>query len=170
MKEVICGVDFGYTNPAAILKIGVDNDNNFWVLDEWYKTKQSTEEIINVVNIFGPNKVFADPAEPDRLDLMMNAGVNVMEVSKDIVAGIDVVREHFKQNRIRINKGCKHFIWELETYKYPEKKPDKNAPEVPVKEADHLMDSLRYAIYCYEPPVNMENIDQNFNMYTTSYD
>jgi phage terminase large subunit len=40
---------------------------------------------------------------------------------------------------------------ELETYRYPDKKADQNEPEKPIKENDHLLDALRYAIYTNQP-------------------
>lgn len=146
-NEVILGIDFGFTNPASILKIKKDNDNNFYVFDEWYKTKQSTDQIAEMAVNFKPNKVYPDPAEPDRIEILKKKGLNVREVSKDIVAGIDCVRSLFKQDRLFIHKSCKNLIWELETYSYPEKKPDHNEEEKPIKENDHAVDALRYALY-----------------------
>ena len=67
------------------------------------------------------------------------------------VAGIDKVRELFKQQRIFINPKCVNLIWELETYSYPERKPDNNEPEKPIKENDHAVDALRYALYSNKP-------------------
>ena len=166
-KETIVGVDWGYTNPAAVINIKVDKDDNYWIFDEWYKTKQTTEQIIEVVKNHKPNKVYPDPAEPDRLAELEKANLNVREVSKDIVAGIDRVRELFKQNRIKIHHSCKNLIWELETYRYPDKKPDRNEEEKPVKENDHLVDALRYALYTYEP-IRINN-NQEFNLYNQNY-
>ncbi len=150
-KEILCGVDFGYTNPAGVLKIVVDRDDNFYITDEWYKTKQTTDQLIEIVKLFKPNKVYADPAEPDRIEEMKKNGLNCREVSKDIVAGVDRVRELFKQNKIFIDKNCVNLIWELETYQYPEKKPERNEEEKPMKENDHLVDCLRYTLYNYTP-------------------
>lgn len=48
-------------------------------------------------------------------------------------------------------KTAKNLIHELETYRYPDKKPDQNEPEKPVKENDHALDALRYALYMTEP-------------------
>ena len=145
--ETILGVDFGYTNPACILQIKKDSDERYFVTNEWYKTKQTTSQIVEKIGEFKPNRVYPDPAEPDRIAEIKKAGYNVMEVSKDIPAGIQVVRDLLKQNRLFIHKSCTNLIWELETYSYSEKKPDKNEEERPIKENDHAMDALRYAIY-----------------------
>ena len=149
--KTIVGVDFGYTNPAAILDIKVDKDNRFWIRNEWYKQRQTTEQIANAILLYSPQQVYPDPAEPDRIAELTNRGLNCMEVNKDISSGIDKVREIFKQNRIKIHPDCVNLIQELETYRYPEKKADQNEKEVPIKENDHCMDCLRYALFSHEP-------------------
>lgn len=152
----IVGLDFGYTNPAAALKIVIDSDQTYWITEEWYKTGQTNEQIGEVVLSMKPMAVYADPAEPDRIEALKRMGVNVREVSKDIDAGIDRVRELFKQRRIKINKRCVNLIWELETYSYPERKPMQNEKEVPIKENDHAVDALRYAIYNHRGGVQQQ--------------
>lgn len=145
--EKIAGVDFGYTNPSAILTIDRDSDNNYWVSDEWYRTGKTNIELIEYIKSKGYNAVYPDPAEPDRITEFQNHGINTREVSKDIEAGIDRVRELLKNNKLKVHKSCTNLIWELETYSYPAKKPDKNEPEIPIKENDHCLDALRYALY-----------------------
>lgn len=164
--ETILGVDFGYTNPACVLYIRKDFDNNYWILQEWYKTKQTTAQIIEQCKTYKPNVTYPDPAEPDRIEEMAKAGLNVREVSKDIANGIDAVRELFKQGKIRIHHSCLNLISELETYRYPEKKPDQNEKEVPIKERDHAMDALRYALYMSKP---VEITTQDFQLYNTNF-
>jgi hypothetical protein len=38
-------------------------------------------------------------------------------------------------------------IAEFESYAYPDRKSDHNEPETPIKENDHALDALRYALY-----------------------
>lgn len=154
--EVMCGVDFGYTNPTAVLKIERDSDSHYWVSSEWYKTGKTTPEIIEYVRSIRPNFVYADPAEPDRIEEMTRAGVYVRDVSKDIAAGINSVRELFKQNRLHIHKSCQNLLEELESYRYPEKRDERNESEVPVKENDHALDALRYVLHMHSHPVDTE--------------
>lgn len=149
--DVIAGIDWGYTNPAASHRIRIDADRHYWVDDEFYKTNQTTEQIIESVRLKKVNKVYPDPAEPDRNEAARRAGLNVREVSKDVEAGIDCVREIIKQGRLHIHPSCVNLIFEFETYRYPDKKPGQNEKESPVKENDHALDALRYALYNQEP-------------------
>ena len=154
VTEVLVGIDFGYTNPAAILSIKRDYDNHFWVTEEWYKTRQTNEQIIQVVKRMSPHSVYPDPEAPDKIQELQNAGLNIREVNKvkdSVARGIDVVRELFKQNRLHISDQCKNLISELETYHYPDKKPEHNEAESPVKENDHALDALRYVLMTCTP-------------------
>ena len=152
--ERLASCDWGFTNPAASYLVEKDSDRHYWFSNEFYKTGQTTSQIIEHIKSLRPDKVYPDPAEPDRLEEARRAGLNVREVSKDIEAGINCVRELFKQNRLHIHTSCVHLINELETYSYPEKKPEKNEPEVPIKENDHALDSIRYVLYMQEGKVN----------------
>ena len=151
--DKILGIDFGYTNPASIISIEIDSDSHYWIKEEWYKTKQTTDQIAEQANLYKSTKVYADSAEPDRIEILKKAGLNVRQVSKDIIAGVDHVRELFKQGRIHISPDCKNLIHELETYRYPDKKPEKNEDEKPIKENDHALDALRYALYTHKPTI-----------------
>ena len=168
VSDTILGIDFGYTNPSSIIPINIDGDNHYWILEEFYKTHQTTEQIAEQAKLYKPTKVYADPAEPDRIEILRKSGLNCRDVSKDIVAGVDRVRELFKQGRIHISADCKNLIHELETYRYPEKKPDQNEQEKPVKENDHALDALRYALYTFNPEPE-EKEDLYFSRYGTYY-
>lgn len=166
--DTILGIDFGYTNPSSIIPIKIDFDSHYWILEEFYKTGQTTEQIAEQAKLYKPTKVYADPAEPDRIEILKKSGLNCRDVSKDIVAGVDKVRELFKQNRIHISPDCHNLIHELETYRYPDKKPDQNEAEKPVKENDHALDALRYALYMTEPESQPE-LDPVFDTFGTHY-
>lgn len=145
--EKLLGVDFGFTNPTALIPIDKDRQGTFWVGREWYKTEQTQRQINEAAAAMRPHLVYPDPAEPDRIAEMKAAGLNIMEVSKDIEAGINSVRELFRQGRLKIHKDNVNLISELESYRYPDQKPDKNAPEIPVDEDNHALDALRYALH-----------------------
>ncbi|MGH7249391.1 MAG: terminase large subunit [Minisyncoccia bacterium] len=145
--EKIGGIDFGFTNPAAILTILRDSDENFWVDSEFYKTQQTEPQIVEYVTAQRFNKVYPDPEAPSAIAALTKAKVNIREVIKNkdsVKNGIDRVRELFKANRLHINRSCINLIWELETYAYPDKRDLRNPDENPIKENDHAVDALRY--------------------------
>ena len=168
VSDTILGIDFGYTNPSSIIPIKIDGDNHYWIQEEYYKTGQTTEALAEQAKLYKSTKVYADPAEPDRIEILRKYGLNCRDVSKDIVAGVDRVRELFKQNRIHIHPDCKNLIHELETYRYPDKKPDQNEVEKPVKDKDHALDALRYALYM-TAPLEDEKKDSYFEEHGTYF-
>lgn len=147
--ETLGGVDFGHTNPCAVVTIKRDGDNHYWITDEWYERGKTEAQIAEYVAVCKFNKCYPDPESPSAIKELTNKGVNVREVIKgkdSIRSGIEKVRELFKSGRIHIHPGCKNLIYELETYSYPDKKDAHNEAENPIKENDHLLDAIRYVI------------------------
>lgn len=148
VREYFAGIDFGYTNPAAVIHIKLDLQGMYWVVGEWYETGRTEAQVADYVKSCGFNSVFADPESPSAIKELNNRSINVREVvkSKDsIVNGIQKVRDLLKQNKIRVHTRCQSLISEFEMYAYDEPR-DGLLKEVPRKENDHALDALRYAI------------------------
>lgn len=155
-RVLLSGIDWGFTNPLAMLKIYVDGDGVFFVDDEYYQTGKTTEEAIEYLKTWNPQYTYPDPAEPDRCEILRRSGFYVKDVNKSIKVGIDKVRELIRNRRLFIHKRCVNTINEIESYRYDEKL----SKEEPVKENDHAMDALRYALFMYSDvakPVNTWN-------------
>jgi len=147
--ELLGGVDFGFTNPAAVLQIVKDKDATYWVKDEWYKTGRTEPQIAEYVASCKFNRVYPDPENPSAIEALNQKGIRIVEVVKgkdSVMSGVNRVREMFKSNRLKIHRSCINLISELETYSYPEKQGGHNPQENPVKENDHALDALRYVI------------------------
>ncbi len=143
------GADPGFTNPAAVIHVKKDRNGVYWVCGEYYKTGQTDAEVASYIASAGFSKVFPDPAAPEFIKELRSKGVNTGEVVKgkdSIKTGINVLRELFKANRLRIHRKCINLISELETYSYPDKREGKNEDENPADENNHALDALRYAI------------------------
>lgn len=143
------GIDFGFTNPCAVIPVEKDNDSTYYVTGEWYKTQQTDVQIADYVAALKWNECYPDPESASGIEELKRRGINVRDVlkNKDSVRnGINAVRELFKSNRLFIHESCQNLIWELETYSYPDRKSMHNEEENPIKENDHAVDSLRYAL------------------------
>jgi PBSX family phage terminase large subunit len=150
ITDVIAGVDFGFTNPCAVITILKDYSGHYWIEEEWYKIMQTEAQIVEYVNSKRFNKVYPDPENPSAIEQMRRQGVNVREVIKNkdsIIQGIQRIRELLKQGKLHINKNCVNTIMEFETYSYPDKDDMQNAKELPIKDNDHALDAIRYVIY-----------------------
>lgn len=176
MIDTIAGIDFGFNNPSALVVIKKDFDNRYWIVDEWKKSRQTTTEVAekckNLESAWGINAFYPDPASPEHIEDIRRKGVNVRESNKDIKKGIEKVASLFKNNRLFIDASCTETILELESYSYPDKEArrgisDKNEAEKPVKENDHIVDALRYALFSEEP--TQLNQFSDFNLYVHNY-
>lgn len=147
--EYMAGIDFGFTNPTAVIHIKRDGDDNYFVTAEWYKTGRTEEQIAEYVKSCQFNRVYPDPEAPSAIEVMNSKGIAIVEVVKNkdsIQNGINRVRQLLKMGKLHIHSSCVNLISEFETYSYPEKRPDQNEHENPIKEHDHALDALRYAL------------------------
>ncbi|HQK35171.1 MAG TPA: PBSX family phage terminase large subunit [Spirochaetales bacterium] len=144
--EIIYGLDFGYNNPTACLRIGL-KDGNIYILDELYERYKTNQELIEMLRDFITEQtapVYCDSAEPQRIQELIQAGYYAMPSDKSVKDGIDFIKRH----KIYISENCTNTIKEIESYKWREDK-EGNLLEEPVKFMDHTMDALRYAVYTH---------------------
>ncbi|HOK34694.1 MAG TPA: terminase family protein [Candidatus Paceibacterota bacterium] len=163
-EAVIAGIDWGFKNPSAIAVI-IKKDNVYYLVDEFYQTEKTTAEIIAKLKEFRDkyhiNYYFPDPAEPDRLEEMKREGLIPSETSKDIKAGISYVQELIRTNRFYVFSTCKNALEEFNFYHYDEEKPK----EEPIKEMDHLMDAIRYALVGHKNYIPVNNEKMLYHIY-----
>lgn len=164
----IAGVDFGYTHPTAIVVLRYYK-KNWYVIDEWYKDHRTQDEINNAAvrlqKQYDIRKFFPDPAEPDRIQAMRNVGLTCYEVNKSIKPGIDKIREYIRLHKLFVFRTCHNTLDEFANYHYPpdtEKKSSSSVNEMPVKEYDHAMDAIRYALYSDSPVSPEKNKEDKF--------
>ena len=163
----MAGIDFGFTNPTAIIRGSKGHDNDYWITGEWYKTQKTDEQIADVVSAYGFDEVYPDPESPSAIAELQKRNVYCKEVIKNkdsIKNGINRIRALFLQNKIHIHASCTNLINELETYSYPEGKVGRNDEENPVKEHDHALDALRYMIFMDEPVNIRVQLQQESNV------
>lgn len=147
MVEKLVGVDFGFTHPCAVMTAYRDHADNYYVMDEWYETGKTEDQIADYVQALGANKVYPDPESPSAIATLKKRGVNVREVIKgkdSVKNGINKVRELLRANKLHISASCVNLLFEFETYSYPD--DVKGISENPIKENDDALDSLRYVI------------------------
>lgn len=150
----IMGVDWGWENPAAIVVMYL-YDKTWYVVDEWKQSHRTTAEIIQVIkNKMSEKKItqiFADPAEPDRIQECRNAGLPMMETNKDVKGGISNIQQLIREKRFFVFNNCKEFIDEASMYHYPEPDEEKLSTDLPFPFNNHLCDALRYAAFSFQP-------------------
>jgi PBSX family phage terminase large subunit len=148
-KQVIVGVDEGYTNPAVMLICGIDGDDNVHVHREWYKTRQLESDVIeraqHLKKTYNVSMFVVDPSAAKLRASMQAADLPVIDANNDVFGGIQAVQRRLvlADNgvpRLSVDPGCEQAIREFEAYEWLEGK------DKPNKEFDHAMDALRYAV------------------------
>lgn len=147
--EKIAGIDFGFTNPCAVIELWRDRSDCFWLENEWYVTGRTDSQVAEYVAAKGFNKVYPDPESPGAIEELRKRQVPLRDVIKgkdSIENGIRKVQDLLRAGKLKINARCVNTLFEFETYSYPDRKPGHNEYETPIDENNHAMDALRYPI------------------------
>lgn len=159
--SIYIGADFGFHTTAFIF-VGIDKDQNWWIFDEVYGKEEILKDIMPRVKAkLGDNRLIlmvGDSQAKDAIETLAAEGWPITPVVKkadSIIHGIDLIRQKLKPRvqlvgepkpSMFISSACKNLPVEMESYKYPEDKPDRNPNELPVKDNDHGPDALRYVM------------------------
>lgn len=156
---VLGGIDWGWTNPAALVVV-VLSKGIYYVVDEWYQVGKTTGQIIDAAiqlqNKWHINRWYADSANPEKIaEANADTGLSVYGVEKkkdSISAGVLAIQQYILDNRLRVFRGLKNTLAEFESYQYPEVGPDGVVKkDEPMPFNNHIMDAMRYAIMGYQP-------------------
>lgn len=143
--EVWYGLDFGYNNPSALVKVEMF-EGKIYADEVLYQTKLTTNDLAERLKGFGimrNDEIFCDNAEPKTIEELIRAGFNAKPCDKkEVKEGIRKV----KSLPLLITDRSTSMIKEAKSYKW---KIDKsgNVLDEPVKFMDHAMDALRYAVF-----------------------
>lgn len=145
-SEVVYGLDFGYSVPTALIKVGF-KDNQTYAHEMLYETRLTTSDLIEkmkALDIRKSDEIFCDAAEPKTIEELVRAGYNAKPAEKDVYAGIQKV----KSQPLTVTPESTNLIKEIRSYKWKTDKDGKVHPdENPVKMWDHGCDAMRYAIF-----------------------
>ena len=145
------GADFGYVNPCAYIKLHLDTQNKkIYVFDEFYVRRATTEEFAKSIRERCAGRVlYCDSAEPDRINTLRRYGISACKCKKGKAKGnkqavtrrIDWLHEY----EIIIDYRCTNLIEEMRLYRW-ETDSEGNKLEIPLKENDHGIDAMSYAL------------------------
>lgn len=145
------GLDFGYSNPTALVQVGETGEtkNTLFAKELIYKPGLTTQALIYELYLHvvtpGESIIYADGSLPGVIEEIRQAGFNIVAADKkphSVREGIDLV----KRKKLLLTKNSPNFIKEIQSYSYQIDKATGLAREEPIKVNDHLCDALRYAI------------------------
>ena len=140
------GLDFGYTNPNALVRCHVsEKSKTIYVFDTLCKRGQTYDSLIaDLRQKVGRQVVTCDNEDSRGVSMLRQGGINAVAAKKgadSVLNGIVWLQGY----ELVIDVKCQEFINEIQQYHWQEDK-DGNVLEKPVKKNDHLLDALRYAV------------------------
>lgn len=162
-------IDFGYTNPFVCHWWGVDHDGRAYLYREIYKTHLLVEDAAALINeLTGDEKIRFTVADHDAEDraTLQRYGISSKAAEKSVSEGLQEVMSRLRvqddgKPRLYIVRGALHVEdQELKASGLPTSTPneiggyiwnDKKQKDEPIKEDDHGVDTMRYAMMAIRP-------------------
>ena len=141
----IAGLDFGATNPTAVVFIAFDGWH-YLVYDEIYSPNILLDDLAKMVKERNPRQIYADPSGKGLIRELQRKGLSVSKADNDVLAGIMTVKQLLQDKRLFISEKCENLLFEIQNYVWDKEK------EKPLKSFDHALDALRYAIHTFHNP------------------
>jgi len=154
-KYYVAGVDWGITNPSAVITLGITKNNDVRVVHEYRndylsdskKTSNVLSTVINALhNKYHYKKVYCDPSAKDLIVQTRLLGVPIEKADNDVASGIGKINSLLQKDRLKIDRHCEYLRTEIPAYSRKKDKLNSNPTEEPVKQNDHSIDALRYGL------------------------
>ena len=163
--QLLCGLDFGYTNDptAFVASYLVEKENRIYVFKEWGGTGFLNDAIAQHIIDMGFSKsiIMADSAEQKSIDEIKRAGVQrIKPCAKgkgSILQGINKVQQY----QLIVNPSCSQIKQELENYSWSKDKKTNEYINEPIDEWNHYLDALRYSMQCLDARSQLTTMDKN---------
>jgi PBSX family phage terminase large subunit len=167
LRRCFVGADYGVENATVFLLIGeylINKEKVYIVLKEYYysgretmrskTTSEFAEDFVRFLKGHKALEIVIDPSaaalitELDRPKVKKAAGViyNVTPANNSVTEGIQSVANLLHAGRLLVMESCEHLIEEFGIYAWCPKAQARGV-DAPIKEDDHALDALRYAIH-----------------------
>jgi hypothetical protein len=151
------GYDVGITKACSgIVVVGIDINNNFWILDETYK-RLIPDDAVSYINTYREKyktqNIVVDSCDQGAAIVLRRYAIPCIKAKKfnakyKKLDYIMIINSLFHQNRIYVHPKCKNFIMELKNYCWAEKRGE-TGERTPRDKFDNLLDAFRYVVSTY---------------------
>ena len=171
----ICGIDYGTVNATAAVICSISP--NIWpqirVEKEYYydsakrgRSKNDAELADDIVAFIGYKEmraVYVDPSAASFKLELRRRNLPVLDANNDVLSGIRNVSKWIGGKNIVIQKGCTTLLEHIQSYSWDPKSSDRGEDK-PLKENDHIVDSLRYCLHSAFPTGEFSSPDENITI------
>lgn len=170
----IVGIDYGTTNPTAAVLCAVNTKTwpQISIEKEYYydasKSGRSksddelAEDIKNFCSFYNVSAIYIDPAAASFKVALRKHNLPILDANNNVVPGIKTVSTYISNKNIVIHKSCKTLIEHMQSYSWDPKAADRGEDK-PLKQNDHILDSLRYCCYTAFPN-GLSHPDENLTI------
>lgn len=160
----IAGIDYGAANPFACVVLGVNTGKytqshpQTWVEAEYYwdhrkrRPKVNSEladDLCAFLEPYGVKQLYLDPSAESFQQEMQRRNYYPIHANNDVFNGIQNMTDMMRNGTCLILDTCPNLIREIEGYVWDPREAKKGYDE-PLKEADHCVDALRYALHSHK--------------------
>ena len=160
-RRFIAAQDWGYTNPGVLGVWGMDGDDNMYLVAQVYQSGRTIDWWVDQAKAlqqkYGRFEACAcDPAEPAYIAAYRAAGISAVPADNAVLPGINAVKQRLAEKRLFVVRdslqSTDEALVEGRRPKCVEEEfpayvwADKSGKETPIKEDDHGMDMVRYAV------------------------
>lgn len=159
-KYYIVGVDYGIANPTAFTLVGFNGDyspalyvQKEFYYDSKYLQRQKTDaelaqDLVNFCDGIQVKQIYIDPSALSFITECRRLSLPVKQAKNAVMDGIRYSSMLLSSGDLKVDKSCRNLIKEFHSYVWDESAM-KRGEDKPRKEHDHLLDSLRYAIFTH---------------------
>jgi phage terminase large subunit len=135
----VFGMDVGYNDSTAVVRVNVDKKNKKIYLDEiFYKSNQIPDTIVEAIKpIVGTKRIWCDSQAKMFIQDLKNRGLNIKPCEKPKIRDSIMSILNYE---IIVTPESKNLIFELNNYKWADNKKDE-----PIDAYNHAIDAFRYA-------------------------
>lgn len=163
--QLICGLDFGYTNDptAFVASVFVPEENRIYVFAEWGGPGYLNDEIARAIKDLGFAKSFivADSAEQKSIEELKREGLYRIKPSVKGQGSVLQGIQKLQQYELIIHPSCECVKEELENYSWKKDKQTNEYINEPVDLYNHYLDSLRYSLQCLDARTQLASMSKD---------
>ncbi len=170
----IRSMDFGFVHPFVCQWWAIDGDGRMYLYRETYRANMTTDEHAARIKELSKGETYEATItdhDPDVRGILAKSGIQSVIAEKGHGAGRDAVHARLRvqgdgRPRLFVLAGCTHeldrdlyekkrptsTLAEFDSYIYPPGKDGKAEKEDPIKDNDHGMDAMRYAVMWLDSP------------------
>lgn len=157
----VVGIDYGTTNPCTFSLIGFTRNSypNMWLEKEYYFDSKKdlrqksdydyTVDLLKFIAGYNVKHIYIDPSAASFKQEIFRHGVyNVFDAKNDVLPGIRFVGQLMTNGTFKVCSNCVETIKEFSNYLW-DIKASQRGEDKPLKQSDHCLDSIRYALYTH---------------------